>query len=102
MKLRDFIRRSLEQALTGNSQKAKRHRVKLPPRPKRREAPDRSDTGATRCQSLGFGWLTPTSGWHLHSAITFIIKSPFPGLKGSVTESGFLPDYPIGALAASD
>jgi hypothetical protein len=30
MKLRDFIRHSLEQALTGSSQKAKRRRVKLP------------------------------------------------------------------------
>ena len=30
MKLRDFIRRSLEQALTGSSQKAKSRRVRLP------------------------------------------------------------------------
>jgi hypothetical protein len=30
LKLRDFIRHSLEQALTGNSQKAKSRRVRLP------------------------------------------------------------------------
>jgi hypothetical protein len=63
MKLRDLSGALLNRRYQWFAERKEPPR-QAPARPRRRKAPDRSDTGATRCQSLGFGRLTPTSGWH--------------------------------------